>query len=154
VSVLEILAEEWDRCVTDVVGTPRTWRDEDLPARDGQTIIEIVVLITNEIFVVETDLVEDFSPKYRKARALGIAFVVGDSALRVANADRMRHRHGDRLPKAASPFAHDGATSAPDFRMFIKKLDTGVQIVLRVFGMCAHDGDVSTARLSDAAIHA
>ena len=91
VAVLKVLSKELRWCLADKIPAPCPWRNEDLLSVPGKAVVEFVILVAHERFILEPDLVKDFFSKHRVAGSLCVTLVGRIPMSRIPDADRVRH---------------------------------------------------------------
>ncbi len=151
--ILKILAEEPGWRFTNRICAASARRNKDFLSVPGKSVIEFVVLITDEVFIVEPDLLEDFLSKHRVAGPLCVTLIGWVSMFGIPDPDRVRHDRGHGTPKKTAAYRLNRPTDAADFGVFVKKLHAGPKIVAGIFSMRAQNCNVSTTRCANAAVH-
>ena len=91
VAVLKVLPKELRGGFPYKIPAVCPWRNEDLLSVPGKAVIEFVILIAHQQFIIEADLVKNFFSKHRVAGTFCVTLVGRVSMSRIPDSDRMRH---------------------------------------------------------------
>jgi hypothetical protein len=119
----------------------------------GKPVVEFVILIANEHFIIEPDLLKNFFSKHRIASPLCITLIGWVSMFRIPDPHRVGHSRGNGLAEQTPPRTHRRSPHTGHLRMLMKKGCTSPQIIGGVLAMRAQDCDILATRLANAHIH-
>jgi hypothetical protein len=124
ISILKILTEERTDRFSHEIRRSCTGRQKDLSPLFGKTVVELIILITHQHFIIESNCFKDFFAKHRIAGPLGIALEVRVAMSGVANPYRMGHGGSHGLTEHAPPCTDDRPTDTGYLRVFSEQFNT------------------------------